>query len=45
MPIIHADVDEDTAAYLEEWAEAVGCGVHDVAGDAIVQFRENRDDR
>lgn len=35
MPIIHARVDDDTAEYVEEWAEAVGAPVEDIAGDCI----------
>lgn len=38
--IIHAKVSEDTEEWLEEWADAVGCSIADVAGDALEQYRE-----
>lgn len=40
MPIIHARVSEQAAEYLEEWADAVGAPVEDIAGDCVERVAE-----
>lgn len=40
MPLIHVEVSDDVEDYLREWADAVGCEVHEVAGDALHQYVE-----
>jgi hypothetical protein len=37
---IEAEVTEDSLEYLQEWADAVGCEVKDVAGDSIDSYLE-----
>lgn len=44
MPIIHARVPEDVAEYVDEWADAVGAPVEDIAGDCITRTVEDADD-
>lgn len=41
MPIIHARVSEQAAEYLEEWADAVGAPVEDIAGDCVERVVED----
>lgn len=43
MPLIHAEVTDEAVEYLEEWAEAVGCERHHVAGDAIDNYLRDND--
>lgn len=38
--VIKAEVTEDSLEYLQEWADAVGCEVKDVAGDSIDSYLE-----
>jgi hypothetical protein len=41
---VEASVTPEIATYLNEWADAVGCDVADVAGDSIEQFVEGARD-
>lgn len=41
--IIKAEITEDSLEYLQEWADAVGCELKDVAGDFIDMHLEDEE--